>query len=43
LREHVVGAVVPADFLHQPGVAFFGFGLGHGEMMSIGAPKENPF
>jgi hypothetical protein len=34
---------MPADFLHQPGMAFFGFGLCHGEMMSVGTPKENPF
>jgi hypothetical protein len=33
---------VPADFLHQPGVAFFGFGLGHGEMF-IGRRAKGQF
>jgi hypothetical protein len=27
--------VVPADFLHQPGVAFSGFGLCHGERLTM--------
>ena len=31
LRQHVIGVVVPADFLDELGVAFFGCCVRHGE------------
>jgi hypothetical protein len=34
--------VVPADFLHQLGMAFFGFGLCHAEQFSVPESKEKP-
>ena len=39
----VISVVVPADFVGELGVAFFGFGLCHAEMMCAGEAKENPF
>jgi len=39
----VIGVVVPADFGGQFGVALFGGGVRHAEMMSADAAKENPF
>jgi hypothetical protein len=34
LAFDVIGAVVAADFLHELGVAFFGFDRCHGEKLS---------
>jgi len=39
----IVGAVVPADFLHQPGVAFFGFGWVTRELCNDRAAKDSFF
>ena len=37
----VIGVVVPADFLREPGVAFLGVGVRHGEMMGGANGKES--